>query len=76
MIDDIRYLIVFAKIAELGTISAGAEALGITTATASQHLSRLEKNLGTALLYRNSRKLRSRGWPRRRRSPCWPVPER
>lgn len=57
MIEDIRYLIVFAKIAEVGSISGGAEALGITTATASQHLARLEKNLGAALLYRNTRKL-------------------
>lgn len=39
MIDDIRYLIVFAKIAEAGSISGGAEALGLTTATASTHLS-------------------------------------
>ena len=43
MIDDIRYLIVFAKIAEAGSISGGAEALGLTTATASTHLSKLEK---------------------------------
>jgi DNA-binding transcriptional LysR family regulator len=57
MIDDIRYLIVFAKIAEAGSISGGAEALGLTTATASAHLSKLEKNLGCALLYRNTRKL-------------------
>jgi DNA-binding transcriptional LysR family regulator len=57
MIDDIRYLIVFAKIAEAGSISGGAEALGLTTATASTHLSKLEKNLGCALLYRNTRKL-------------------
>lgn len=57
MIDDIRYLIVFAKIAEVGSISGGAEALGLTSATASQHLTRLEKNLGCALLYRNTRKL-------------------
>lgn len=57
MIEDIRYLIVFAKIAEAGSITGGAEALGISTATASQHLSRLEKSLGTALLYRNTRKL-------------------
>lgn len=56
MIEDIRYLIVFAKIAEVGTISGGAEALGLTAATASLHLSKLEKNLGTALLYRNTRK--------------------
>ncbi|HBO7423921.1 MULTISPECIES: LysR family transcriptional regulator [Pseudomonas aeruginosa group] len=57
MIDDIRYLIVFARIAESGSISAGAEALGLSAATASLHLSRLERNLGCALLYRNSRKL-------------------
>ncbi|HFP9395831.1 TPA: LysR family transcriptional regulator [Raoultella ornithinolytica] len=57
MIDDIRYLIVFAKIVEAGSISGGAEALGLTTATASTHLAKLEKNLGSALLYRNTRKL-------------------
>lgn len=57
MIEDIRYLIVFAKIAEVGSISGGAEALGLTTATASLHLSKLEKNLGSALIYRNTRKL-------------------
>ncbi len=57
MIDDIRYLIVFAKIAETGSVSGGAEALGLSAATASLHLSRLERNLGRALLYRNSRKL-------------------
>ncbi|WP_028693924.1 LysR family transcriptional regulator [Pseudomonas cremoricolorata] len=57
MIEDIRYLIVFAKIAEVGSISGGAAALGLTTATASLHLSRLEKNLGSALIYRNTRKL-------------------
>ncbi|MFL6616773.1 MAG: LysR family transcriptional regulator [Pantoea agglomerans] len=57
MIDDIRYLIVFAKIVEAGTISGGAEALGLTAATASTHLSRLEKNIGGALLYRNTRKI-------------------
>jgi DNA-binding transcriptional LysR family regulator len=54
MIDDIRYLIVFAKIVQAGSIS-GADALGLTTATASTHLSKLERNLGSALLYRNTR---------------------
>ncbi|MGG7989871.1 helix-turn-helix domain-containing protein [Klebsiella aerogenes] len=54
MIDDIRYLIVFAKIVQAGSISGGADALVLTTATASTHLSKLEKNLGSALLYRNT----------------------
>ncbi len=57
MIDDIRYLIVFAKVAEAGSFSLGADALGLTTATTSAHVSRLERRLGTALLYRNTRKL-------------------
>lgn len=57
MIEDIRYLIVFAKVVQAGSISGGAEALGISTATASLHLSRLEKSLGAALLYRNTRRL-------------------
>lgn len=57
MIEDIRYLIVFAKIAEVGSISGGAEVLGLSTATASLHLSKLEKSVGSALLYRNTRKL-------------------
>ncbi|MDR8290707.1 LysR family transcriptional regulator, partial [Acinetobacter baumannii] len=39
MIDDIRYLIVFAKIVESGSVSGGAAALGLSTATASAHLS-------------------------------------
>src|SRR5688500_16075931 len=57
MIDDIRYLIVFAKVVEVGSLSGGADILGLTPATVSLHLSRLEKNFGTALLYRNTRKL-------------------
>jgi DNA-binding transcriptional LysR family regulator len=50
MIDDIRYLIVFAKIVEAGSISGGADALGLTTATASSHLAKLEK-IWVALCY-------------------------
>lgn len=45
MIDDIRYLIVFAKIAETGSVSGGAEALGLSAATASL-LREGEKYLG------------------------------
>ncbi|HYD97280.1 MAG TPA: LysR family transcriptional regulator [Noviherbaspirillum sp.] len=57
MIEDIRYLIVFAKVAEAGSFSRAAEALQLTTATISMHIAKLEKNLGAALLYRNTRKL-------------------
>ena len=57
MIEDIRYLIIFAKIAEFGSISKGAKALGLSTATVSMHLAKLEKNLECALFYRNTRKM-------------------
>lgn len=57
MIDDIRYLIIFAKVAELGSLTAAAESLDLSVSTVSAHLARLEGNLGTALLYRNTRKV-------------------
>lgn len=56
-IDDIRYLVVFAKVAECGSFAGAARALGLSTATTSQHVSRLEARLGAALLYRNTRNL-------------------
>lgn len=56
-IDDIRYLVVFAKVAECGSFARAARALGLSTATTSQHVSRLETRLGAALLYRNTRTL-------------------
>lgn len=57
MIDDIRYLIVFAKVAEAKSISRAAELLELAPATVSAHLAKLEANVGAALLYRNTRKL-------------------
>lgn len=57
MIDDIRYLIIFAKVAEQGSLSAAAEALGLSVSTVSAHLGKLEANLGSALVYRNTRKI-------------------
>jgi DNA-binding transcriptional LysR family regulator len=56
-IDDIRYLVVFAKVAESGSFASAARVLGLSTATTSQHVSRLEARLGAALLYRNTRSL-------------------
>lgn len=56
MIDDIRYLIIFAKVAEQGSLTAAAAALDLSVSTVSAHLARLEANLGTALVYRNTRK--------------------
>ncbi|HEY5801992.1 MAG TPA: LysR family transcriptional regulator, partial [Burkholderiaceae bacterium] len=57
MIDDLRYLIVFAKVAETGSLTGAADALGLAPSTVSSHLAKLEKNLDCALLYRNTRKI-------------------
>ena len=57
MIDDIRYLLVFARIVETGSVSGAAAALQLSAATVSAHLGKLEHSMGTALLYRNTRKL-------------------
>lgn len=57
MIEDVRYLIAFAKVAEAGSFSAGAKALGLSTAAASQYVSKLEKSLGIPLFYRSTRRL-------------------
>ncbi|TQV84967.1 LysR family transcriptional regulator [Aliikangiella coralliicola] len=57
MIEDVRYLIVFAKVVEKGSFRAGASSLSLSTASVSAYVSRLEENLGVALLYRNTRKL-------------------
>ncbi|WP_211949178.1 LysR family transcriptional regulator [Cupriavidus yeoncheonensis] len=51
---DIR---VFAKISELMSLSAAANVLGMPKSSVSRSLTRLEKHLGVALLYRTNRKL-------------------
>lgn len=56
-IGNIRYILVFAKVVEAGSFTAAGRALNMSTATTSLHVSRLEENLGVALLYRNTRKL-------------------
>jgi DNA-binding transcriptional LysR family regulator len=57
VIDDVRYLIIFAKVAELGSLTGAADALDLSVSTVSSHLSRLETNLNAALFYRNTRKI-------------------
>ena len=57
MLDNIRALTVFAKVAELGSFRSGAKALGLSPSVASHHISNLETQVGTALLYRSTRRL-------------------
>ena len=52
---DIRQLRYFVAIAEQGSLSAAAQALGIAQPSLSQHVIKLERQLGLSLLVRSSR---------------------
>lgn len=53
--DDIRHLIVFAHVARTLSISEASRQLGLSPATVSAHVVRLEASLGASLLYRSTR---------------------
>src|SRR5688572_27948950 len=52
---DLRLLETFREVATRGSFSAAAEALSFTQPAVSQHVARLEKQLGTKLLEREPR---------------------
>ena len=47
----------FVQVAETGSLSWAAEALDLSNAAASRHLSTLEKRLGARLVKRNTRRI-------------------
>ena len=55
MKDDLNALSVFARVAQLGTVTAAAKALDMPKATVSAMVSALERRLGTRLLERTTR---------------------
>ncbi len=57
MLDDLRALAVFAKVAELGSFRGAAHALGLSPSVVSHHVQALEARLGLPLLYRSTRRL-------------------
>jgi DNA-binding transcriptional LysR family regulator len=57
MIDDLRALAIFAKVAEAGSFSAAGRALGLSTSVISHHVKALETRHGVSLFRRSTRAL-------------------
>ncbi len=57
MIDDLRAIAIFAKVAEAGSFSAAGRALKLSTSVVSHHVKALETRLGVSLLHRSTRAL-------------------
>ncbi len=57
MIDELRAMAIFAETVRQGSFRGAARALGLSPSVVSYHVSQLEKQIGTALIYRSTRKL-------------------
>lgn len=57
MLDELRALAVFARVAEEGSIRGAARALSLSPSVVSHHVKALEERVGVVLLYRSTRKL-------------------
>jgi len=57
MLDELRQIAIFAKTVDHGSFRAAAKALQLSPSVVSHHVGQLEQSLGTALLYRSTRKL-------------------
>lgn len=57
MIDHLRNMAIFQCVAELGSFRKAAERLSLSPSVVSHHVSKLEDQLGTPLLYRSTRRM-------------------
>ena len=57
MLDQLRQIAIFAKTVDHGSFRGAARALDLSPSVVSHHVAALEERLGTALLYRSTRKL-------------------
>lgn len=57
MIDQLKALAIFATVIDKGSFKAAAVELNLTPSVVSHHITKLERALGLALLYRSTRRL-------------------
>ena len=57
MIDQLRTMAIFQQVAELGSFRAAAKSLALSPSVISHHITQLEAQLGTPLLYRSTRRM-------------------
>jgi DNA-binding transcriptional LysR family regulator len=57
MLDQLRQIAIFAKTIDHGSFRAAARAMHLSPSVVSHHVTQLEERLGTALIYRSTRKL-------------------
>lgn len=57
MLDQLRQIAIFAKTVDHGSFRAAARDLRLSPSVVSHHVTQLEQQLGTALIYRSTRKL-------------------
>ncbi|MEK6806238.1 MAG: LysR family transcriptional regulator [Pseudomonadota bacterium] len=53
----LTYMVTFARVAQAGSFAGGARRLGLTTSAASKHIAKLERALSAKLLNRSTRAL-------------------
>ncbi len=57
MIDQLRTMAIFQTVAELGSFRGAAKQLHLSPSVISHHITKLEEDLGTPLLYRSTRRM-------------------
>lgn len=55
--EDLAYMVTFARVVKAGSFAGAARRLGVTSSVASKHVAKLEQQLGVRLLNRSTRKL-------------------
>jgi len=57
MFNELKSMAIFAEVVNKGSFRSAAKSLGLSPSVVSYHIAQLEQRMGTALLYRSTRKL-------------------